>query len=137
MRKAKAAVAARRRGLFQRITTIPKSPTRAGPKVPCCQEAAAWVIVVIVAVAVDDPLPGRAIDSGCITHVGSAGDTEHVRSMLAVEPFCGVSNIWKIAFCPAIMVFVFGVVAIVNAGRELTTRVNGLDMLVANSESPL
>jgi hypothetical protein len=96
------------------------------------------VIVVIVAVAVDDPRPGRAIESGCITHVGSAGDTEHVRSMLAVEPFCGVSNTWKIAFCPAIMVFVFGVVAIVNAGGgELTTSIIGLDMLVANSESPL
>ena len=116
IRKAKAAVAARRRGLFQRMTTIPKSPARPGPKVSCCQEAVAWLIVVIVAVAVDDPLPGRAIESGCITHVGSAGDTEQVRSMLAVEPFCGVSNTWKIAFCPAIMVFVFGVVPIVNAG---------------------
>ncbi len=138
MRKAKVAVAARRRGLFQRITTSPTSPTRAGPKVPCCQEAVAWLIVVIVAVAVDDPLTGRAIESGCITHVGSAGDTEQVRSTLAVEPFSGVSDTWKMAFCPAIVVFVFGVVAIVNAGGgELTTSVNGLEMLVANSESPL
>jgi hypothetical protein len=138
MRSVKVAVAARRRGFFQRITAIPKSPTTVGPKVPCCHEKVVLLIVVMVAVALYGPLPRSAMESGCTIHVGSAGETEQVRATVAVEPFCRVSDTSNCVFCPATMVLVFGVATIVNAGgAELMTSVNVLDMLVANSESPL
>jgi len=132
------AVPRARRGRFRTAAESARITRNPVPAPDLCDAAEDWLVVVTLTVALDGPLPESVIELVCMTQVAGKGAPGQARFTVAVEPFCGVTDSWKVAFYPAGMVFVSPTAVIVNAGAgAFTVCVRALDVLPANRASPL